>query len=302
MERNPCGPPSHRHQISGPSLGRRPEQDQAGVGERDRAARAGRPPARAGARERAEQRGLARFGCARRGHQSRRRRAPPPRRPGATAQGSSVGAVEQSARPSSPSPCRGGRARDVEDGGRGVEHARRSAARSRRRAGAPCASASTAATRASSSDEAVVVGGQLAVQPAGEGVRGELALEQRGGVRAATARDLGEPGKAQRGGEPPGRLGDDVVVGRGAVAAEGREVLLVPARSGAGRPGRARRGRPTSGQSSSSRRIQTQDEQPDARARSRWSSGRRTGTGSPATTTAAGRRRASAYRSSPVSQ
>ena len=166
---------------------RRPEQDQAGVGERVAAlvGPAGRGSAAHG--ERAEH-----------GRRHGPGRSRPPgaraeqRRPGAeqsTAQRVELGVVEHE-RPSLVAVALPrGAPRDVQDGGGGVQACRRSAAQvASPRAVCRRRRASAAATSASSSDEAVVVGGQLAVQAAREGVGGELALEQRGGVRPATAR------------------------------------------------------------------------------------------------------------------
>ena len=75
-------------------------------------------------------------------------------------------------------------------------------------------------------DEAMVVGGELAVQAARKGVALQLALENRpGGAGPAAA--LREPWEGTAGDELPGGLGDHVVVGGRADAAEGGQVLLM---------------------------------------------------------------------------
>src|SRR5208337_5670319 len=61
-----------------------------------------------------------------------------------------------------------------------------------------------------------------------EGVADQLALEKPGG-RQAPAVAFSEPREGAAGHQLPGRLRDDVVVGRRAPAPEGREVLLMPA-------------------------------------------------------------------------
>ena len=86
-------------------------------------------------------------------------------------------------------------------------------------------------------DEAVVVGGELAVDAAREGVGGQLALERRAVASRRQRVALGEPGKGAGRREPTGRLGDDVVVGRRA--------------RGCGRP----RGTPGASGSGAARRV-----------------------------------------------
>ena len=87
-----------------------------------------------------------------------------------------------------------------------------------------------------------------------------LARSSRWSCRAASSRQrvaLGVPGEGAGGREPAGRLGHDVVVGRGAAAPEGREVLLVPPDL-AQRVGFSSKRSADPGQSSRSRRTQTQ--------------------------------------------
>ena len=76
-------------------------------------------------------------------------------------------------------------------------------------------------------DEAVVVGGQLAADARRERVAVQLALEQARGL-LPPARALRKPREGAAGHELAGGLGDHVVVGRRAPAAERGEVLLVP--------------------------------------------------------------------------
>ncbi len=139
-------------------------------------------------------------------------------------------------------------------------------------------------------DEAVVVGGQLAVHAVRVGVGQEVAGQSGSGVVAPRV-GLGVPGEGAGRDQASGFLGDGVVVGRGAMAAEGREVLLVPPDL-VQRPRRwSRRGhRPWA-----SRRAvgaPTPTRSGGRRARCRWSSGRRRGTGWRPTRSAAGGRRA----------
>ena len=82
-------------------------------------------------------------------------------------------------------------------------------------------------------DEAVVVGGQLPVETAREGVRPQPAFQLSGGL-CAPHLALGEPREGARRGEQPHRLGHHVVVRGGALAAKRRQVLLVPTDLGQG--------------------------------------------------------------------
>jgi hypothetical protein len=74
--------------------------------------------------------------------------------------------------------------------------------------------------------ESVVLGGQLPVEAVGEGLAGQLAAEPAGS-RPPPGLTLGEPGKCAGGGELPGLLGQDVVVGRRPLAGQGGQPLLV---------------------------------------------------------------------------
>ena len=164
MLRNPCGPPSQRHQISGAW----PASVRSSV--RPASAKcqgrcAGRPAGtgRGRRRQRPDQRA---------GHVRRHRPATSPagrtarrRGPAVPATGSAPGRRAARARPSSPSPCRGGRSRSSSS----------AAAPSTMRAQQLPWSPGPAGRRrlrlgrgqqAELGDEAVVVGGQLAVQPA----------------------------------------------------------------------------------------------------------------------------------------
>ena len=104
-------------------------------------------------------------------------------------------------------------------------------------------------------DEALVVRGELAADTGREGVAEQLALEQTRGL-PPPASALREPREGAAGHELPGRLGDDVVVGRRAPAPERGQVLLVPADLLDRELVVARTGPLTPGQSSSRRRIQ----------------------------------------------
>src|SRR5262249_18729885 len=77
-------------------------------------------------------------------------------------------------------------------------------------------------------DEALVARGELAADARGERVADQLLLQQARGL-APPALAIAEPREGATGHELPGRLGDDVVVRRGAAAPEGGEILLVPA-------------------------------------------------------------------------
>ncbi len=77
-------------------------------------------------------------------------------------------------------------------------------------------------------DEGVVVGGELTADARRERVAEQFTLEEaRRAPPPASA--FREPAERAAGHELPGRLGDDVVVGRRAAAAEAGQVLLVPA-------------------------------------------------------------------------
>ena len=184
------------------------------------------------------------------------------------------------------------------DAGRGRLESRRAAAASRERTSSDLVASSSGCPRGLGlderdqpelGDEPVVVGGELAVDAAGEGVGGQRALQVAGRV-PAPALALREPREGAGGREPADRLGDDVVVRGRPAAAERRQVLLVPARSGRGPGGCPRRGRrpPASRRAGAGSRPSSSA---GPRARSRSSSGRRTGTGSRPTTSAAGPRR-----------
>ena len=205
----------------------------------------------------------------------------------APAHGSASGSSTTSARPSSPSPWRG--ARPVAS--------TRAAAASSMRAAARQVAVGQRVTRgvgldggdqAELGDEPVVVGGELAVDAAGEGVG---AAARARSCAAASARQrvaLGEPGEGAGGDEPAGRLGDHVVVRRRA--------------RGCGTPRDScwchqiwrSASALSSNRSADPRPVVEQPPDPGParsaarRARSRSSSARRTGTGSPPTTTAAG--------------
>ena len=149
-------------------------------------------------------------------------------------------------------------------------------------------------------DEPVVVGGQLAVHPAREGVGGELALELARRRPRASASLSAYHGKAQAAASRPAAsattwlLADEPRLRKAARYSWCHQICRSASSLCSKRS-------PTLGHSSSSRRIHTQLDAAGPRARCRWSSARRTGTGSAATRSAAARRRRSAYRSSPVS-
>ena len=103
-------------------------------------------------------------------------------------------------------------------------------------------------------DEALVVRGELTADAGREGIADQLALEQPRRV-PPPAVALREPREGAAGHELPGGLGDHVIVGRGAPAAERGQVLLVPADLPHGERV-ALEQVATPGQSSSRRRIQ----------------------------------------------
>ena len=201
MDRKPCGPPSHRHQISGPSSAGA-QQNQAGLGE----------PAWSlcGARELTLARGP-RTGAwvplANEGHQQGR---PTGRRRWTGGAHGSRSGSSTTPRPSSPSPCRGGRP-VTSTMAAAASSIWASRAQVVSDSGCPCASASTAATSPSSRHEAVVVGRQLPVETVGEGVGGECrsAVPPRWPAIRGSGRTRGTRRR-----RPASRFGDDVVVGR----------------------------------------------------------------------------------------
>ncbi len=206
------------------------------------AARAAPAPGPAGRRPAPDQR-AGRRPAARAGHQPSR---PNSASPSGQQRGPAVrhrGRRAAAPRPSSPSPCRGGRSRSSSSAA-----ARRPCAQqlpwSPGRAGRRRPRASAAASRPSSSDEAVVVGGQLAVQAASRRCCAPARAASSAAAVPPPARRLGEPGERAAGRELPGRLGDDVVVGRGTAAAEGGQALLVPVDLGRPPAGCPRTGRP----------------------------------------------------------
>ena len=113
----------------------------------------------------------------------------------------------------------------VDDGGQGVGHAPQGVPDlvAERMAGQL---ALQGGGQAELEHEAVVFGGQLAVQAAGERLPHELAPE-RGGGRLTPGAALREPGERAAGRELPGHLGEEVVVGRRPVTRQPGQPLLV---------------------------------------------------------------------------
>ena len=137
-------------------------------------------------------------------------------------------------------------------------------------------------------DEALVIRGELAADTGRERVADELSFQQERGP-APPSLALAEPRERAARHQLPGGFGDHVVVGRGAPAGERGEVLLVPADLPDGERvalEQVRYARPVSPAGAGSRPGLSGG----SRARCRWSSARRTGTGSPATRSADDRR------------
>ena len=254
MDRNPCGPPSQRHHISGAECRVRSEDRYSGVREPwTGGCRAGRshgpdgPPARARAEHAAR---------------VRRHRRPPGQR------------AEERRRRATAAPATGC-ARGRRAGPRGPRRSRPGgAAAAARRPARPCRRPSRHSSRQQSSltgepgggrlqcredaqleDEAVVVRGQLAVDARRERVVAQRLLQQRGGL-APPPGALGEPREraaTPRAARRPRRSGGCWPTTRGSRTSPG---TAGASESGAA-PGRcARTGPPRPASSSSSRRIQ----------------------------------------------
>ena len=225
MDRKPCGPASQRHQISGPASGVAAQDRDAGVGEVARP-RGRSPRCRARAAEQAGE-GGARPPSA--GSRATSRSAPTTelpqsRRPG---HGRVLGAVEDQAPPLVAVSLARRAHRSTSSMRRGGVEARGQPDPHRGRQVGPSDGGLDRRDRDELGDEAVVVGGQLAVHAVREGVGQEVAGQPGRGVVAPRV-GLGVPGEGAGRDQPSGFLGDRVVVGRGAMAAEGGEVLLVP--------------------------------------------------------------------------
>ena len=255
MERKPCGPPSQRHQISGPcAAGVRSSAIPASAKD---ARRLGRTVGDLDAA--AEQRGH--DGA---GHRAGAGRLRPPRQGADDAgteveqlrprvrlgvvedEGPALVAVALARRPAGGVGEGGGR---VERGGQ-----QRPGGVVQRVAGRVGLGGGD---EAELGDEAVVVGGQLAVDPAGEGVGGQLPLELPDARRLARRRSRRTTGRRRRrpAGRRPRRRRGCWPRSRGCGRRRGTAGAT---RSGAARRGCPRRGRRTLAQSSSSRRTHAQ--------------------------------------------
>ena len=192
------------------------------------------------------------------GHQGRAPTTPAPR-PGAAAHGSASGSSSDQRAALVAVALAGGSTRGVEQGRGGVERRAPAASQVASPSGCPAASASDGGHEPELGDEAVVVGGQLAVDAAGEGVGGQLPFAARGGRVAAPPLALGEP-REGAGRRPAGRrprrstwlLADEPRLRKAA------RYSLVPPDLAQRPRGCPRTGRPTPGQSSSSRRTHAQ--------------------------------------------
>ena len=197
IDRKPCGPPSHRHQISG-----RPRPASAAAPARrrrsDAAARCGRPVDPAWPVRRARPAATPRRSAAARGHQSQAPNSAAPARQQRRPSGSRSGRRAPARGPRRRRPAAAARPATSSDGASGVEASRASSCQVLVAEGVPAASASAAATSASSSDEAVVVGGQLAVQPAREGVAPRAGAPAGRRPSRASASLSVEPGEGAR--------------------------------------------------------------------------------------------------------
>ena len=209
---------------------------------------------------------------------------PPRPRPRAAPPRIAVGSSTTSARPSSPSPCRGARPRTSSSAAAASRMPARAAHMSSPRS-CPAASASDGRDERQLGDEAVVVGGQLAVEAAREGVAASSRSQQAAAVARHVA--LREPGKRRRPrpaagglrnrrgcwprsprcGTPRGRAGATDLAQRQSSLCSNRSLHL---------------GQPSSSRGSRPRRSAGR------RSRSHWSSARRRGTGLAPTTSAAG--------------
>ena len=254
MERKPCGPPSERHQISGPPapsrrvrlrrIVRPASAKCAGrsAGRSDRLPLTKRADDDRGRRDRSLPATRAR---------GRRRRAPSDR----NADQWSTPVVEDEHQALVAVALPRWSQRGVDDRRGGVDGAREQSpgARAERMTGRVRLESGV---QAELGDEAVVVGRELAVEPGREGVGGELPLQQ--GCRVGPpARALANQGNAQAATSWPAASAMTWLLADEPRLSERGQVLLVPADL-AQRESLCSNRSATSGQSSSSRRIQVQ--------------------------------------------